>query len=99
MNVFGFFAVIIACITLCIITMIVCKKGLTITKRWEDNTKDAPETKNPMGFTPSLPTVNENIEKEINEQTVAKASMDAVIKAANELMGIQTEEVKDDGKE
>lgn len=86
MNIFGFFAVIIACIAICIIVMIVCKHGITIHHTHKDLTEQpAPVEKPVMGFAPEKKDEKSNVNEE-----VAVASMDAVIAAANELMGIET---------
>lgn len=93
MNIFGLIAVIVACITACIITMIVCKLGITMTRQYRDLTNPAPEEHPAMGFVNDNKS-NTELEKKLNEDQVAKASMDAVIRAANELMGIEIEEDK-----
>lgn len=101
MNTLGFFAVIIICATAIGITFIITRahkeqpprsisKKINIAEELEEHAKNAQFT---------TVKTNSEIEKEINEQAVAKASMDAVIKSCNELMGIETEEVEDDGKE
>ena len=97
MNIFGFFAVIIACVAVCIITMIVCKHGITIHHTNKDLTEQpAPVEKPVMGFAPEKKDDKSDVNKE-----VAVASMDAVIAAANELMGIETvnREVNNDRQE
>lgn len=88
MNIFGFFAVVIACVAICIITMIVCKHGITIHHTHKDLTEQpAPVEKPAIGFTPDKKEDKTDINK-----NVEVTSMDAVIKAANELMGIETVE-------
>ena len=95
MSIFGFFAVVIICLTLCVCVTIVCKIGITITHLHKDLTEYHTETKNTVRFTEQD---KDKLEKEINEQQVTKASMDAVIRSCNELMGISTEEEDEDGK-
>lgn len=93
MNIFGFLATIVICATVCAVTVWVCKHGIKITTQYEDKTVHAVDSP------ASNASVNDNekLEEEINKTTVTKASMDAVIKSCNELMGIETEEV-DDGQ-
>lgn len=97
MNVFGFLAVIIICATICIITMVLCRHGITVHRTYKDITEQlAPVEKPVMGFTPEKKETAQDINKE-----VAVTSMDAVIAAANELMGIETvsKEVNNDRQE
>lgn len=90
MNILGFLAVIIICGALVAITILLCKYGIVIHRTHEDLTKPPEPVEKPaIGFTPA---------SDKKEKDIAPVSMDAVIKAANELMGISTEEVTD-GKE
>lgn len=86
MNVFGFFAVIIICAT--IIGAIWFLNKFPITIKTIKSTDEAPKTIEVV-----KPTVEDKPEEE--SEVLQKASMDAVIRAANELMGIETE-VEDD---
>ena len=95
MNVFGFISIIVICLTIIAVTFLLCKCGIIVHRTYKDltETPEQPE-KATMGFAP------EEV-KELPENPVATASMDAVIKAANELMGIETvtKEIEDGRKE
>jgi predicted Holliday junction resolvase-like endonuclease len=100
MNALGFVAIIIICLTIITIICILTMKGITI--RIEK--KDTTELKPPV-FVKETKQVSEpkQVSKELEDTLNKKnfqASMDAVIKSANELMGIAVEEDLDkDGKE
>lgn len=85
MNVFGFFAVIIICATIIGAIWFLNKFPITI--------KTIQSTEAPKIIEAVKPTVEDKPEEE--SEVLQKASMDAVIRAANELMGIETE-VEDD---
>ena len=85
MNVFGFFAVIIACITICIIVMIVCRCGITVHHTNKDLTVKPRSVDRPVPRSLTEPKEEKQEPKEVEV-----TSMDAVIKAANALMGIET---------
>lgn len=91
MNIYGLLAVIISCITLVgIILMMLLKPfHFIITHITKDITPPPPEPEKPsMGF--KTDKTAKKLEEEINETQISSASMDAVIQAANELMGIET---------
>ena len=100
MNIFGFLSVIAICIAACIITMILCKIGIKYTKcdnsdhSWLDTTLKLlnQNQSNKLVTTGDIT----KLEEELNKSAVSKNSMDAVIKACNEMMGITTTEVEDD---
>lgn len=93
MNIFGFFAVLIACIAVVGSIWILCTKGFIITHNHKDLTEHTEEPKHPMGFSDE----NSETEKKPNEQKESKpAPMDRIIQAANELMGIDPEEENDE---
>lgn len=85
MTLYGFLATIIICgATVGIVTML-CKWGIIIHHTHKDITeKPAPIEISQMNFT------SEKSEKPAPDKAVEVTSMDAVIKAANELMGIET---------
>lgn len=86
MNVFGFLAVVVACVAICIITMIVCKYGITVHHTHKDLTEQPTPVERPvMGFAPE-----KKEDKPESDKEVEVTSMDAVIKSVNELMGIET---------
>lgn len=95
MNIFGFLATIIGCGTAVGITWLLTRKPISfkIIKTTETPKIVIPpeNTEVPLNTEPNV-----ILTKKEDEQKVL--SMDAVIKAANELMGIQTEEDLD-GKE
>ena len=94
MNAWNFLIVLLICVTLLIIADMITKKGITITRIYKDITdkeeisKDISEKK--FGFEKDNQDNKEDNKEETQE--IAQASMDAVIKAANELMGIEVEE-------
>lgn len=96
MTIFGFFATIVICITLVAIVLLLHKYPITILTRKHVTVKqdelDKVITEKPD---------NTEIEKALNQhyQTRKDQGMDALISAANALMGIQTtEEDVTDGK-
>lgn len=96
MNVFGFFAVLIICATAIAITCIVIYKP----KKSDFKSKKPLKSQEIQKLTEESPIVTQKIgektvEEEINEN-IPQASMDAVIRSVNELMGVQTEEVDDE---
>lgn len=96
MNVFGFFAVLIICATAITITCIVIYKP----KKSDFKSKKPLKSQEAQKLMEESPTVPQKIgektvEEEINEN-IPQASMDAVIRSVNELMGVQTEEVDDE---
>ena len=96
MNVFGFLAVIIICVTIIGVVLLLCHKSITITHIHKDITEQPkPEERPTMGFSVEE---KDKQEKEINKD-IAQIGMDAVITAANKLMGIDVEEVDNGRKE
>ena len=99
MNGLGFGAVTIICVTLIIIVGIIAKLGFTVRVEKKDTT----ELKPPVLLKETKPDpveakqVSKELEEELNKKNL-QASMDAVIKSANQLMGIEVEE-EQDGKE
>ena len=93
MNVFGFFAVLIICATAIAITCIVIYKP----KKSDFKSKKVQSVQKPIEESPSVTQKigEKTVEEEINEN-IPQASMDAVIRSVNELMGVQTEEVDDE---
>jgi hypothetical protein len=81
MNIFGFFAVLIICAALVTIVYFICDSGIVIHKSYEDITK-RPQV--------AQPVEEKQKKQEKQEKDVAVESMDAVIQAANALMGIET---------
>ena len=102
MNVFGFISIIVICLTIIAVTFLLCRYGIIIHRTYKDltETPEQPERAT-MGFTPATTPEGNKEVKELPENPVAIASMDAVIKAANELMGIETvtKETEDGRKE
>ena len=102
MNILGFLSVIVVCITCCIITVLICKLGIKIHRKYEDVGYGADQHVDAVLNEVTNPqTTKEDVtklEEEINKDRVAKSSMDAVIKSCNALMGIEIEEVNDEGK-
>lgn len=102
MNILGFLSVIVICITCCIITVLICKLGIKIHRKYEDVGYGADKHVDAVLNEVTNPQTTEEdttkLEEEINKDRVAKNSMDAVIKSCNELMGIDIEEVNDEGK-
>lgn len=99
MNIFGFFATIICCVTVIVVTCIIFSKSFTITHTHKDIIEQKPEERPQMGFTRPEPDKKEKaLEEEINKD-IHQASMDAVIKSVNELMGIKVEGDANDRKE
>ena len=89
MNIFGFLAVICACVTGIIITLLILRY---LNKR-------AKMATTPPQFieVPTKSTENtEKTEAELNKNTVTQNSMDAVISSVNRLMGIDVEEGEND---
>lgn len=80
MNLFGLIATLFVCITIAASVYIVCKQGVTIYRVHEDIV-NATQTPAPA------PAVPEELKKRNDKDDAIKA-MDAVVKAANELMGI-----------
>ena len=94
MNIYGLLATII--IASAIVGSVVLITCLGIKVNITRNTHVTTDSKNPAT---AQSTSTETLEKELNDaDTIAKASMDAVIKAANELMGIETEETNEQAK-
>jgi hypothetical protein len=103
MNVFGFLATIAICGTFVLIRWLLGGKPITfkIIK-----TVEPPKPPKIVNDTPSKAELEKlmkdqpiiTVDREQNEETKLY-SMDNVIKSVNELMGIQTEEDKDGGKE
>ena len=91
MNIFGLIATIVGCGTAVGVTWLLTRKPISF--------KIIRSTEAPKMVIPPEPTKEEKekIESAIaitkKEDEIKIASMDAVIKAANELMGITTEEV------
>jgi hypothetical protein len=79
MNIFGFLAVLFACLAAVVIVFLLCKYGFTIHNVYEDLTK-RPQ------ISDSIVPIPEKDEKK--PEKTAVISMDAVIQAANEVMGI-----------
>lgn len=79
MNLFGFLAVIVVCITIVIVVHMLTTSGISIHKTTADVTKRA------------LPVVSESVKEDtdIKPEDVKIISLDSVIKAANEVMGIE----------
>lgn len=102
MNILGFLSVIVICITCCIITVLICKLGIKIHRKYEDIGYGADKHVDAVLNEVTNPQTTEEditkLEEEINKDRVAKSSMDAVIKSCNELMGIGIEEVNNEGK-
>lgn len=102
MNILGFLSVIVICITCCIITVLICKLGIKIHRKYEDVGYGADKHVDAVLNEVTNPQTTEEditkLEEEINKDRVAKNSMDAVIKSCNALMGIEIEEVNDEGK-
>lgn len=102
MNILGFLSVIVVCITCCIITVLICKLGIKIHRKYEDVGYEADQHVDAVlkEVTNPQPTEEDvtKLEEEINKDRVAKSSMDAVIRSCNELMGIDIEEVNNEGK-
>lgn len=102
MNILGFLSVIVICITCCIITVLICKLGIKIHRKYEDVGYGADKHVDAvLNEVTNSQTTEEDItklEEEINKDRVAKNSMDAVIRSCNELMGIDIEEVNNEGK-
>lgn len=102
MNILGFLSVIIVCITCCIITVLICKLGIKIHRKYEDvgygADKHVDAVLNELVTPQNTEEDITKLEEEINKDRVTKSSMDAVIKSCNVLMGIDIEEVNDEGK-
>lgn len=80
MNLFGFLAIIIICITIVIVMHMLTTAGISIHKTTAD------VTPHPQVI------VTEPVKEETpktNSEKVSEISLDAVIKAANEVMGIE----------
>lgn len=80
MNLFGFLAIIIICIAIVIVMYMLTTSGITLHKTTADVTP-RPQV-----------IVSEPVKEETpktNSEKVAELSLDAVIKAANEVMGIE----------
>ena len=80
MNIFGFLAVIIVCITIAIVMHMLTTAGISIHKTTADVTK-RPQV-----------VVTEPVKEETpktGSEKVDVVSLDSVIKAANEIMGIE----------
>lgn len=86
MNIYGLFAVLIICTAAVGITLLVCKNGITIHKTSAD------VTQRPQIVEVSKPEEKSETKK---EKPISETSMDAVIKAANELMGINVPDKED----
>lgn len=95
MNIFGFFAVLIACATLLGIIWLLVRKPISFRII---RTTEPPKLIEPKPLSPEeLKKLTENtntipLNKSEIDKDVEITSMDAVIKAANELMGIETVE-------
>lgn len=91
MNVFGFLTAVIFCVTFVLLRWFAHKYPLIFHFRI---TKDSEQVKDK---TPVDADKNIEVTEEANkiENEVAAASMDAVIQAANELMGIKTVDKED----
>lgn len=99
MNVLGFFAVLAVCATALGITVIIFSKTFTITHLHKDITEKVEDKiDNQIGFYDKEISQKPQNENQEIPQNISKASMDAVIKAANELMGITIEEDSKDAK-
>lgn len=95
MTLFGFLAVIIGCITAIIITWLLTKSTIRIKIE-----KDPPIPATPLAVVTSENTVPIPDTKQEKQEDIAATSMDAVIAAANRLMGIETATGEDgDGRE
>ena len=90
MNIFGFLAVIMAGIASVIITALLCKCGITIHRTSEDVTK-RPQ----IATSIEVPEKKTSTETSKTKEDDSVKNMDAVIRAANELMGIGTIEKED----
>lgn len=92
MNALGVLAVMFICLTVLIIAYWLFTKPITI-----KHVQSRDETMMEKLVTP--PTISEQerrkLEAELNKTTVAQRSMDSVIKAANEMMGIAS--IDDEG--
>lgn len=97
MDLYGLIAVIIICVTLMGIVGLIttCTFSFKIT-RIEPQATNPNETttdlSSPIGFVTDDDNDSKDNYTEVKENTIEVTSMDAVIKAANELMGIQTED-------
>lgn len=97
MNILGFGAVTVTCVTLIIIVTLLVKAGITI--RIEKTEKKDMTDYCPAAVEKPAPKEDlAKLEEELNKKKDFQASMDAVIKSANELMGIETKEDDVDGK-
>ena len=81
MSTLGFIAIVIVCITWLITVFRFSKTGITIHRTSED------VTKRPSIVTDVI-TPESTTTEETPQNQIAKASLDAVIQAANEIMGI-----------
>lgn len=94
MNIFGFLAVLIAAVAMVLVAWIAFTKPFTIITHYkvEEEKKEEPK---PMGFNADIKTDS----KQEKEEPVAVVAMDAVIRAANTLMGVVNEEGVNDRKD
>ena len=84
MNIFGLIAIILMCATSIIISLLIIKKDVTIANMNKAATKVDEAT----------PAIQEAVQIK-DEDQVAQRSMDSVIAAVNDLMGIPKEGVDD----
>jgi hypothetical protein len=82
MSTLGFIAIIIGCITWLITVFRFSKTGITIHRTSEDVTKRPPIATDAVAPEPTATT------EETPQNQIAKVSLDAVIQAANEIMGV-----------
>lgn len=91
MNIYGLLATLIIASAVVGSVALISFFGIKINITRNTNT-----VTDPKSTVTAQSTSTENLEKDLNDaDTIAKASMDAVIQAANELMGIQTEAVNE----
>ena len=92
MNIFGLIATIIVCGTVATVTWLITRKPLSFRIIHGEETLKTSKAKTAEAVEKpeeKLPEVTAP-DKDLNGNNIALSSMDAVIQAANELMGIET---------